>query len=116
MTIKTIGELEDATQKVGQSDYSDMSNSFIEAMNDWPTFNLNEIDLFIKEVQSTFGKPLTIKRLESIKFNGNNAWQLESAAGLIEFIKKASKKSGITTVEEGINELLEFFQNYPDRH
>lgn len=40
----------------------DIATLFLNAINDWPTYNQTEIQEFIKELKAYFGSPLTIDK------------------------------------------------------
>ncbi len=84
----------------------DVSKLFLEAMYDWPTFDLESIPQFIAELTDYFGEPLTLERIESIPFNGINAWQLESAGSLMEMLKLYAKFKGPIELDDLIDKLL----------
>lgn len=53
-------ELDTTSNKIKQ-----IAELFSTAMNDWPTYNQNEITDFVKEVKEYFGSPLTIEKIDA---------------------------------------------------
>lgn len=60
----------------------DIATLFLDAMNDWPTYDQKEITEFIKELKDYFGTPLTIEKITSKKFDGHNTWQIEAGSSI----------------------------------
>lgn len=64
----------------------DIAALFLSAMNDWPTYNQKEIAYFIKELKDYFGTPLTIEKIASKEFDGQNAWQIEAGSSIADLL------------------------------
>lgn len=59
------------------------------AANDWPSTNVYDIEVFIRAFKEYFGSPISVEQIESIEFNGLNAWQLESGKLIVQLLKRA---------------------------
>ena len=61
MNTLTIDELTDLVTLDHKTHRTkELARLFINAMNDWPTHNQNDIGEFVKELKEYFGTPLTI--------------------------------------------------------
>ncbi|MEP3447812.1 MAG: hypothetical protein ABJN61_11720 [Flavobacteriaceae bacterium] len=80
-TLWSLVDLDTEEHKV-----KDITTLFLNAMNDWPTMNQTLIFDFIGELKTFFGTPLTIEKLNTNKFNEQNAWKLESGSSIAELI------------------------------
>ena len=80
-TLWSLVDLDTEEHKV-----KDIATLFLNAMNDWPTMNQTLIAEFTGELKTFFGTPLTIEKLNTNIFNGQNAWQLEAGSSIAELI------------------------------
>ncbi|SHH79378.1 EF-Tu C-terminal domain-related protein [Winogradskyella jejuensis] len=85
-TLWSLVDLDTENHKV-----KDIAKLFLNAMNDWPTLNQTLISDFIKEFKTFFGKPLTIEKLNTKKFNGQNTWQLEAGSSIAELMSISTR-------------------------
>lgn len=69
----------------------EIATLFLNAMNDWPTYNQKEIADFVKELKDYFGNPLTIEKISAKKFDGQNAWQIEAGSSIADLIDISTK-------------------------
>jgi hypothetical protein len=83
-TYDTLWSLVDLDTE--EHEVKDITTLFLNAMNDWPTMNQTLISDFIGELKTFFGTPLTIEKLNTNKFNGQNAWKLESGSSIANLI------------------------------
>ena len=82
---------------------------FLNAMNDWPTFNQKEIPDFMKELKGYFGAPLTIEKIEKKEFNGQNAWQLEAGSSIKELITVSKKNCNQSDFDKIVDNILHYY-------
>ena len=83
-TYSTLYDLVDIDTK--DHKLKDIATLFLNAMNDWPTFNQKDISDFIKELKDYFGTPLTIEKITAKGFDGQNAWQVEAGSSIADLI------------------------------
>lgn len=88
-TYSTLFDLVDIDTKDHKQ--KDIATLFLNAMNDWPTYNQKEISDFVKELKDYFGNPLTIEKISAKKFDGQNAWQIEAGSSIAELIDISTK-------------------------
>ncbi len=88
----------------------DIAVLFLNGMRDWPTYNQTDISDFIKELKEYFGTPLTIERIENIKFNGQNAWQVEAGASIADLIDLSTKFCNEADFDKIINNVLNYYE------
>lgn len=87
----------------------DIATLFLNAMNDWPTMNQTLIAEFIGELKTFFGTPLTIKKLNTNKFNGQNAWQLEAGSSIAELIDISTRFCNESDFDKITNNILNHY-------
>lgn len=66
-TYSTLWNLVDIDQTNHKLKY--IATLFLNAMNDWPTFNQTLIVDFVEELNVFFGSPLTIKKIGNKKID-----------------------------------------------
>ena len=86
----------------------DIATLFLNAMNDWPTYNQKEISDFVKELKDYFGNPLTIEKISAKKFDGQNAWQIEAGSSIADLIDISTKFCN----QSDFDKIVENFLNY----
>ena len=87
----------------------DIATLFLNAMNDWPTMNQILISDFIGELKNYFGEPLTIEKLDSNKFNGQNSWQLEAGSSITDLIDISTKFCNESEFDKIIDNILNYY-------
>ena len=103
-TLLSLVDLDTENHKV-----NDIATLFLNAMNDWPTMNQTLISDFIGELKNYFGEPLTIKKLNSNKFNGQNAWQLEAGSSIADLIDFSTKFCNESKFDKIIDSILNYY-------
>jgi len=88
----------------------DIATLFLTAMNDWITPNQRIIADFVKEVKEYFGSPLTILKINTIKFNGQNAWQYETGGLIAELIDLSVKFCNESNFDNIVKNFLDFYE------
>lgn len=86
----------------------DIATLFLNAMNDWPTFNQKEIADFIKELKDYFGTPLTTEKISGKMFDGQNAWQIEAGSSIVDLIDTSKRFCN----QSDFDKIVECFLNY----
>ena len=87
----------------------DIATLFLNAMNDWPTYNQTDIQVFIKELKEYFGSPLTIEKIDTKKFNGQNAWQVEAGSSIVEMIDASIRFCNQSDFDKIIDNILYYY-------
>ena len=103
-TLWSLVDLDTENHKV-----KDIANLFLNAMNDWPTMNQTLITDFIRELKNYFGEPLTIEKLDSNKFNGQNAWQLEAGSSIADLIDISTQFCKESEFDKIIDIILNYY-------
>lgn len=103
-TYSTLWKLVDIDTK--DHKLKDIATLFLNAMNDWPTYN--DIQEFVIELKEYFGSPLTIEKIDTKKFNGQNAWQVEAGSSIAELIDTSTKFCN----QSDFDKIIECFLNY----
>ena len=103
-TLWSLVDLDTEDHKV-----KDITTLFLNAMNDWSTLNQTLISDFIGELKHYFSEPLTIEKLESNKFNGQNAWQLEAGSSIADMIDISTKFCNESEFDKIINNILNYY-------
>lgn len=86
----------------------EIATLFLNAMNDWPTYNQIKIIDFIKELKDYFGTPLTIEKISAKKFDGQNAWQIEAGIPIADLIDVSTNFCN----QSDFDKIVEKFLNY----
>lgn len=89
----------------------DIATLFLNAMNDWPTSNQEEISDFINELKDYFGTPLTIEKIMKRKFDGQNAWQLEAGSSIADLIDISTKFCNQSDFDKIVDSLLNYYDS-----
>lgn len=87
----------------------DIATLFLNAMNDWDTFNQTEIADFINELKNYFGKPLTIENITKMNFDGRNSWKIESGRSISNLIDISEKFCNQSDFDKIVESFLEFY-------
>lgn len=103
-TLWSLVDLDAENHKV-----KDIATLFLNAMNDWPTMNQTLISDFIHELKNYFGEPLTIEKLDSNKFNGQNAWQLEAGSAIADLIDISTQFCNESEFDKIIDNILNYY-------
>jgi hypothetical protein len=86
----------------------EIATLFLNAMDDWPNYNQNEIAVFIKEIKDYFGTPLTTEKISAKNFDGQNAWQIEAGNSIAQIIDISTKFFD----QPDFDKIVESFINY----
>ncbi|OJY98254.1 MAG: hypothetical protein BGP13_11460 [Sphingobacteriales bacterium 40-81] len=105
-TYSTLWNLVDIDQK--DHKLKDIATLFLNAMNDWPTYNQSDIQDFINELKAYFGSPLTIENINKKKFDGQNIWQVEAGNSIAELIDTSTRFCN----QSDFNKIIDSFLNY----
>jgi hypothetical protein len=89
----------------------DIATLFLNAMNDWPTYNQTDIKDFIDELKAYFGSPLTIEKIDKKKFEGQNAWQVEAGSSIAELIDTSARFCNQSDFDKIIDSILNYYND-----
>jgi hypothetical protein len=98
--------------EIDQDDHKlkDLAALFLKAMNDWPSEDQSEISDFVNDLKSYFGSPLTIEKIEARKFDGQNAWQVETGSSIAELIDTSTRYFNEKNFENIVKNILYFYE------
>lgn len=107
-TYSTLWSLVD----IDQTDHKlkDISILFLNAMNDWPTQNQSKIADFVQELKEYFGSPLTVEKIETRKFNGQDAWQVEAGSSIAKLIDSSTRFCNESNFDNILKNTLYFYE------
>jgi len=108
-TYSTLWNLVDIDKK--DHKLKDIATLFLNAMNDWQTYNQTDIQDFIKEFKAYFGSPLTIEKIDKRKFDGQNAWQVEAVSSIAELIDTSTVFFNQSNFHKIIDSVLNFYND-----
>lgn len=108
-TYSTLWNLVDIDKK--DHKLKDIATLFLNAMNDWPTYNQTDIQDFIKELKTYFGFPLTIEKIDKKKFDGQNAWQDEAGSSIAELIDTSTRFCNEPDFDKIIDNVLKYYND-----
>lgn len=80
-------------------------------MNNWPTLNQSNIFDFIDELKNYFGTPITIEKINSIAFNGENSWQIEGGSYIASLIDISTRMYNQSDFDKIVNKILNHYNN-----
>ena len=103
-TLFNLVELDEKNHRI-----KDLAILFLNAMNDWPTFNQADISDFIKEFKDYFGTPLTKEIIENHKLNDQNVWQLESGSAIIDLIDISTRFDNESNFDKIVENILKYY-------
>jgi hypothetical protein len=89
----------------------DIATSFLNGMNDWPTYNQTDIKDFIDELKAYFGSPLTIEKIDKKNFDGQNAWQAEAGSSIVELIDTSTRFCNQSDFDKIIDSILNYYND-----
>jgi len=98
---------------IDQTDHKlkDIATLFLNAMNDWPSYNKTDIQDFINELKAYFGTPLTTEKIDKRKLDGQNAWQLEAGSSIAELIDTSTRFCNQSDFDKIIDSVLSFYND-----
>jgi hypothetical protein len=98
--------------EIDQDDHKlkDLAALFLKAMNDWLSEDQSEISDFVNDLKSYFGSPLTIEKIEARKFDGQNAWQVETGSSIAELIDTSTRYCNEKNFENIVKNILYFYE------
>lgn len=108
-TYSTFWNLVDIDKK--DHKLRDIATLFLNAMNDWPTYNQTDIQDFINELKAYFGAPLTIEKIDKRKFDGQNAWQVEAGNSIAELIDTSTRFCNQSDFDKIIDGVRSFYND-----
>ena len=108
-TYSTLWNLVDIDQK--DHKLKNIATLFLNAMNDWPTYNKTDIQDFINELKAYFGTPLTIEKIDKRKFDGQNAWQVEAGSSIVELIDTSTGFYNQSDFDKIIDTVLSYYND-----
>lgn len=108
-TYATLWNLVDIDQK--DHKLKNIATLFLNAMNDWPTYNQTDIQDFINELKAYFGTPLTIEKIDKKKSDGQNAWQVEARSSIAELIDTSTRFYNQSDFDKIIDTVLSYYND-----
>ena len=109
-TYGTLWRLFDLDTTVHKT--KELTELFLNAMNDWPTFNQTLIDDFVAELKDYFGSPLTIERIDSKKLdftNELNTWRHEAGTSIAEMISISTQFCNESDFDKILQNILTYY-------
>ena len=84
LTYSTLWNL--VNLDTGDHKQKDIAQLFLTAMLDWKRTEPTNISEFINDLKAYFGTPLSKDKINSKKFDGQNAWDIEAGSSISELI------------------------------
>ncbi|MBL0104703.1 MAG: hypothetical protein IPP51_13615 [Bacteroidetes bacterium] len=107
-TYSTLWSLVDLDQE--DHKLKEITVLFLNAMNDWPTYNQHKIADFVRELNEYFGSPLTIEKIDARKFNGHNIWQCVAGSSIAELIDTSARFCNENSFDKIVENILDFYE------
>lgn len=111
-TYTTLSSLVDLDLK--DHKLKDIAILFLNAMNDWPTFNQTEITDFTKELKEYFGTPLTIHKIDATNwdvFNELDVWRHAAGSSIADLIDISTRFCNQSDFDKIIDAFLNYYNN-----
>jgi hypothetical protein len=114
MEIEEISNLEEAVEsdsKVHRT--KELAELFINAMNDWPTYNQIKISDFINELKAYFGNPLTIEAIAYKEQNSNDEldpWRHSAGSSIADMIDIFTRFEGESDFDKILQQVLNYYK------
>ncbi|MES2622045.1 MAG: hypothetical protein V4615_14435 [Bacteroidota bacterium] len=89
----------------------DIATLFLTAMNDWPTFNQKQIADFTQELKDYFGTPLTIEKITTKEFDGENAWQIEAGSSITALLDISTRFCNQSDFDKIVDSFLNYYNS-----
>ncbi|MDP4284348.1 MAG: hypothetical protein Q8891_07995 [Bacteroidota bacterium] len=88
----------------------DIAKLFLIAMLDWKRTDPTNISEFIKDLKVYFGTPLTKDKIDSKKFDGRNAWDIEAGSSISELIDLSTEFYNEADFDKIIGNILNHYE------
>lgn len=79
-------------------------------MLDWKRTDPTTISGFIKDIKKYFGTPLTRDKIISKKFDGDNAWDIETGSSITSLIHLSGEFYNETDFDKIIDNILKYYE------
>jgi hypothetical protein len=92
----------------------DIATLFLNAMNDWPTYNQTNIADFITELKNYFGTPLTIEKIDSQKLDISSdlsVWRNEAGSSIADLIDISTKFCNQPNFDQIVENILNYYSD-----
>lgn len=110
--IETYSELYDLVELDNTNDkLKQIAEFFLVAMNDWPRYNQERIENFIKELKEYFGSPLSLERIDAKKldFYDEDVWKHESGSSICEMIELSKLYYDVLDFDIILKKILDYY-------
>ena len=90
-----------------------IANLFLEAMNDWPTYNQDLISEFLKELKDFYGFPITLEKIDTKHkaLDEKDAWKIESGSSIAEMIEFSKLYLNEKEFEKIVENILAYYNS-----
>lgn len=108
----SIGELKDLVEQDRQEhQLKTIAELFLQAANDWPTFDQTEISDFVNELKKYFGDPLTKENIstKAVSINDHNAWRHEAGNSIVEMMSLAERSYRESNLEKIVIKIVDYY-------
>ncbi len=120
INIETIEDLQNAVDGDAiNHTIKDLAELFINAMNDWPTFNQTKICDFVMELKDFYGNPLTLEKIDNKKLElspEHNVWRIEAGSSIAEMIEQSNLFLRENDFDKIIQQLIEYYKGKKPAH
>lgn len=116
--IPTLNALRDLVDRdAGDYELKRMAELFLNAANDWPTYNQTSIAEFVQEMKDYFGDPLTKEKISEkpLDFSNHNAWRHEAACSIREMFQLAEIRFGHADFEKLMHAIFSHYASLAEK-
>ena len=111
LTYGTLWRLVKLDTKVHKT--RELAELFLNAMNDYPTFNQNVITDFVVDLKKYFGSPLTVNAIDNKNQDlkkENNFWQHVSGSSIAEMIELSTQFCNESDFDKIVRNILTYYE------
>lgn len=111
ITYGTLWRLVELDTKVHKT--KELAELFLNAMNDYPTYNQNVIAEFVVDLKNYFGSPLTVNAIDNKNQDlkkEHNVWQHVSGSSIAEMIELSTQFCNEGNFDKIVQNILTYYE------
>jgi hypothetical protein len=86
-----------------------LAQFLLNAIGDWPDNSIVYVKDFLVACEEYFGSPLSPEKIQTVAFDGQNAWHLEAGKSLISMMLQAGKSLKINDASLVIEKISKYY-------
>ena len=110
----TFDDLQEAIDRDTSNDkIKDLAALFLNAMNDWPTFDQERLTEFVKELKGFYGDPLRLNEIDNKNrdlMNEDDVWRMVAGSSIAEMIDMSARFEKEDNFDNIFERLIDYYQ------